>query len=181
MSRAANDAPFNYVVAKPWKEKPRLLNIYTYGSDVQQQGTMQQALRLLAYVKQRVPGEPWAIYRVDFTPTDGVTPSQAPSVSELMRLIRNAIWKDGEPIPSSAIDLDLWAEAEAYAARFASGVAIPLAGGWGELREGEHFTRHPAPDATAAIVPSPRVTLRMGGDGKLHPDGVLASDSQTKS
>lgn len=72
MKRAANDEPFNYVVARPWKEDPRRLAIYAYGGDVQQQGTMRQARWLLAYVKQRVPGEPWAIYRVDFTPIDGV-------------------------------------------------------------------------------------------------------------
>lgn len=58
----------NYVVAYPYPPEPHRLSIYTYGGDVQQQGTMQQAQWLLAYAKQRSPDHPWAIYLVEFTP-----------------------------------------------------------------------------------------------------------------
>ena len=64
--------PFNFVVACPWEQEPTRLRIYAYGNEVQQQGTMQHAQWLLAYVKQRRPELPWAIYRVDFTPIAGV-------------------------------------------------------------------------------------------------------------
>jgi hypothetical protein len=65
----------NYVIAYPYPPEPHRLSIYTYGGDVQQQGTMQQAQWLLAYAKQRSPDHPWAIYRVEFTPVESVAAS----------------------------------------------------------------------------------------------------------
>jgi hypothetical protein len=79
MKHAANDEPMNFVVAYPWPGEEHRLSIYTYGSDVQQQGTMEHATWLLDRARTRSPGKPWAIYRVEFTPIDGVAPVEGKS------------------------------------------------------------------------------------------------------
>lgn len=58
---------FNYVIGRPWDGKDEQnLAIYAYHGQIQQ-GTLQDAERMLAYVKQQNPHRPYRIYLVTFT------------------------------------------------------------------------------------------------------------------
>jgi hypothetical protein len=56
-----------FVIARPLKDsEPDNLCIYTYGSEIQE-GSLQRAKNLLAYVNRQDPKEQYSIYEVSFT------------------------------------------------------------------------------------------------------------------
>jgi hypothetical protein len=56
----------NYVIARPWEdEDPEYLSIYAHGSEVQR-GSIEDAKKMLEYVRWSDNSNEWNIYLVNF-------------------------------------------------------------------------------------------------------------------